>query len=61
MCAFDLEDRTVVWNQTYLRLFPEQAGRIFEGEDYIHNLRHFYESWLIPAELADIDRSIAAT
>ncbi|MDB5861045.1 MAG: multi-sensor hybrid histidine kinase [Ramlibacter sp.] len=58
MCAFDLEDRTLVWNQTYLRLFPEQAGRIFEGEDYVPNLRRFYESRLAPAELADIDRYI---
>jgi PAS domain S-box-containing protein len=58
MLAFDAQDRALVWNQTYLRLFPEQAGRIFEGEDYVHNLRRFYESRLAPAELPEIERYI---
>ncbi|MCG2593044.1 PAS-domain containing protein [Ramlibacter sp. XY19] len=58
LLAFDPEDRTLAWNQTYLRLFPEQAGHIFEGEDYVHNLRRFYQSRLAPDELADIDRYI---
>jgi PAS domain-containing protein len=56
--AFDPEDRTLAWNQTYLRLFPEQAGHIFQGEEYVHNLRRFYQSRLSPEELVDIDRFI---
>ena len=58
MLAFDAADRALVWNQTYLRLFPEQAGHIHEGEDYVHNLRRFYTSRLAPAELPEIDRYI---
>src|SRR3954463_2937516 len=58
MLAFDAADRAIAWNQTYLRLFPEQAGHIFEGEDYVHNLRRFYESRLAPAELPEIERYI---
>ncbi len=58
MLAFDPQDRTLVWNQTYLRLFPEQQGHIFQGEDYVHNLRRFYACRLAGDERADIDRYI---
>ena len=58
MCAFDLQDRTILWNQTFLRLFPEQREHIRAGEAYRENVRRFYESRLDAAELPDIDRYI---
>lgn len=34
--------RTLVWNRTFLRLFPEHAGLIHAGEPYRRNLERFY-------------------
>ena len=55
----DDDDRTVFWNSSFLRLFPEHDGHIFVGEHYSENLRRFYHSRLDPAELAHIDTYIA--
>ena len=58
MCAFDREDRTVLWNRAFLRFFPEHAGHVFSGEPYRDNLRRFYLGRLAAAELDDIERYI---
>jgi PAS domain S-box-containing protein len=60
LCAFDLQDRTVLWNRTFLRMFPEHAGRIRGGEHYSQNLRRFYEQRLDAAEAPRIEQYIAA-
>ena len=38
VCLFDDSDRTVLWNRTFLRLFPEQEGFLQQGEPYSANL-----------------------
>ncbi len=58
MCAFDPQDRTLLWNRAFLRFFPEHAGHVHAGEAYRDNLRRFYESRLDVAEWALIDRYI---
>ncbi|MGV3570912.1 MAG: PAS-domain containing protein [Ramlibacter sp.] len=60
MCAYDVHDRAVAWNRTFLRLFPEHDGRIHAGEPYRDNLRRFYSGRLAPAELGDLEGYIAA-
>jgi PAS domain S-box-containing protein len=60
MCAFDLDDRALVWNRTFLRLFPEHDGHIRVGEPYAGNLRRFYEARLDASESQQIDKYIAA-
>jgi PAS domain S-box-containing protein len=60
MCAFDENDCVLLWNQTFLRLFPEQNGRIARGDSYPVNLRRFYEARLDAAEVGDIQRYIDA-
>lgn len=58
MCAFDAEDRTILWNRAFLRFFPEHAGHVFPGEPYRDNLRRFYEGRLTGPEAARIDKYI---
>ena len=58
MCAFDQEDRTLLWNRAFLRFFPEHADHIHPGEPYRQNLRRFYEGRLGVDELPSIDRYI---
>ncbi|HEX2546604.1 MAG TPA: PAS-domain containing protein [Ramlibacter sp.] len=60
LCAFDLQDCALVWNRSFLRLFPEHEGHIHEGEHYGANLRRFYQGRLDASELPNIDRYIAA-
>ncbi len=43
MCVFDAEERTVLWNASFLRFFPEHEGRVHAGEPYADNLRRFYQ------------------
>jgi len=57
-CAFDADDRTAVWNDTYLRFFPEHVGYIHEGEPYRANLRRFYQVRLEPEELGLLERYV---
>jgi two-component system, sensor histidine kinase and response regulator len=59
VCLFDAEDRALLWNRTFLRLFPEHDGPIAVGEHYSANLRRFYLARLDPEELPHIDRYIA--
>jgi len=59
LCLFDAEDRTLLWNGAFLRLFPEHDGHVFVGETYAANLRRFYQGRLDSNEIANIDRYIA--
>ena len=54
-CAFDDADNALLWNRTFLKLFPEHAAHIRLGEPYRDNLRRFYESRLDAAEMPRID------
>ena len=58
MCVFDEEDRALVWNRSFLKLFPEHDGHVHEGEPYRDNLRRFYLARLDPQELPSIDKYI---
>ena len=59
VCIFDDDDCALLWNRTFLRLFPEHDGPIAPGEHYSVNLRRFYLARLGPDELPHIDRYIA--
>ncbi len=60
MCLFDHDDRTLAWNRSFLKLFPEHDGHLFVGEPYQANLRRFYTLRLGPDELPHIDSYIDA-
>ncbi|WP_345060679.1 PAS-domain containing protein [Acidovorax lacteus] len=60
LCVFDTEDRTLAWNRTFLRLFPEHEGHVHVGEPYADNLRRFYAGRLTAQERPQMDRYIAA-
>ncbi|MCF8168961.1 MAG: response regulator [Rhodoferax sp.] len=55
VCVFDTEDRCLLWNRSFLRLFPEHESRLREGEHYAENLRRFYSARLAEAELPNLD------
>ncbi|MDF1484692.1 diguanylate cyclase [Ramlibacter sp. H39-3-26] len=59
MCVFDAQDCSVLWNQSFLRFFPEHDGHVYAGEPYGENLRRFYRSRLPPEELVNIERYVA--
>jgi signal transduction histidine kinase/AmiR/NasT family two-component response regulator/HPt (histidine-containing phosphotransfer) domain-containing protein len=59
LCLFDAEDRTLLWNQAFLRLFPEHDGKVFSGEPYAENLRRFYATRLPQEELGGMERCVA--
>ena len=58
-CVFDEADRALVWNRTFLKLFPEHAAHIHVGEPYQANLRRFYQNRLAAGELAAMERYVA--
>lgn len=58
MCVFDEVDATLLWNRTFVELFPEHAEDIHVGEPYSANLRRFYMGRLSSTELPLIDRYI---
>lgn len=58
-CVFDADDRTVLWNQSFLRYFPEHEGHVYVGEHYSENLRRFYRGRLNPAEVPQIERYVS--
>jgi diguanylate cyclase (GGDEF)-like protein len=58
-CVFDAHDRAVLWNYTFLRLFPEHAGHIHVGEHYSENLRRFYRERLAPDEAPFLEHYVA--
>lgn len=43
-CVLDEQDRTLTWNRSFLRFFPEHGGQIFSGEPYEANLRRFFQA-----------------
>ena len=59
LCVFDELDRTLCWNRTFLRFFPEHDGRVHSGEPYAENLRRFYASRLGPDEIANAGRYVS--
>lgn len=59
LCIFDAQECTVLWNASFLRLFPEHDGHVYAGEPYVENLRRFYTGRLAPEDLPYIDRFIA--
>lgn len=60
LCLFDPDDRCIHWNRSFLQLFPEHAGHVFEGEPYRENLRRFYSVRLSEEELPQINAFIDA-
>ena len=58
LCAFDGADRTTLWNQAFLRFFPEHDGQICMGETYADILRRFCRTRLLPADLPRIERFV---
>ena len=58
VCAFDADDHTVLWNRSFLVLFPEHADAIHVGEPYRDNLRRFYRQRLHADALASLDRLV---
>lgn len=59
LCVFDDQHRTVLWNQSFLRFFPEHDGHVYAGEAYADNLRRFYRQRLAPQELLYLERHVA--
>ncbi|WP_156311836.1 EAL domain-containing protein [Methylobacterium platani] len=60
LCAFDADDRTLGWNQTFLYLFPEHDGFVRAGEPYRENLLRFYRTRLTSDELPYIEEYVAS-
>jgi len=58
VCVFDEQDRTLLWNRAFLRLFPEHARELRHGEPYHCNLRRFYQGRLSDEEMPFIERYI---
>ncbi|MES2185998.1 MAG: diguanylate cyclase [Pseudomonadota bacterium] len=59
LCVFDADDCTVLWNQSFLRYFPEHEGHVYPGEHYGDNLRRFYRGRLPPEQLGNVERYVA--
>ena len=57
---FDEADRMLLWNRSFLRLFPEHVGHVEVGEPYHVNLRRFYRKRLSPSEMVNIEKYITA-
>lgn len=60
MCLFDDADCSLIWNRTFLKLFPEHDGHVYRGEPYSDNLRRFYGIRLGEEELPNIESYIEA-
>jgi diguanylate cyclase (GGDEF)-like protein/PAS domain S-box-containing protein len=58
--VLDTEDRTLLWNRTFMRFFPEHVDKMHVGEHYRDNLRRFYDVRLVGNERASIERYVAA-
>ncbi len=59
-CVLDAEERLLAWNDTYLKLFPEEADLLRPGLPCEATVRRFFETHLEPAERPFIDRHVAA-
>ena len=60
LCLFDAEDRTLLWNRTFLRFFPEHDGHVHVGEPYARNLERFYAARLTGPERDRLSEFVAA-
>jgi diguanylate cyclase (GGDEF)-like protein len=58
MCVFDGDDRTVLWNRTFIEFFPEHEGQVTVGEPYHENLRRYYRARLDAQEMPKIERYV---
>ncbi|MFN3294977.1 MAG: PAS-domain containing protein, partial [Gemmobacter sp.] len=58
LCLFDDEDRALLWNRSFFRLFPEHQGHLSVGEHYAENLRRFYATRLSPAEMGSMEQCV---
>lgn len=58
-CLFDSADRTLSWNRTFLRIFPEHDGKVHRGEPYRANLLRFYARRLPAEDQPEIERHVA--
>ena len=58
LCLFDGEDRTLLWNTTFLTFFPEHAGYVHVGEPYRDNLLRFYDGRVTDAERPHMERLV---
>jgi diguanylate cyclase (GGDEF)-like protein len=56
----DESERAVLWNRSFMRLFPEHEAHMHPREPYRENLRRFYEGRLQGDERAEIERYIEA-
>ncbi len=59
LCLFDGEDRTLLWNRSFMQLFPEHDGLMHAGEPYADNLRRFYAARLGESDPAAIEKCVA--
>jgi diguanylate cyclase (GGDEF)-like protein len=60
LCAFDAQDRTLLWNRSFVRYFPEHARHVHVGEPYADNLRRFYRERLDASERPALERYVQA-
>lgn len=58
-CVFDEQDRTLLWNRSFLRCFPEHGGQIYSGESYEANLRRFFAGRLAGEAQAQVERHVS--
>ncbi len=58
LCLFDDTPATILWNRSFLDLFPEHAGHVHAGEPYSDNLRRFYRVRLSTEEQAHIEHHV---
>jgi len=54
----DESDHALLWNRSFMRLFPEHEPHMRPGEPYRENLRRFYDGRLQGEERAEIERYI---
>ncbi|HEY8356602.1 MAG TPA: PAS-domain containing protein, partial [Ramlibacter sp.] len=57
-CVFDDAGRMLVWNQAFLKLFPEQVDGIAVGEPFAATLRRFHPAGIGEAELASLEQYV---
>ncbi|MCB1996829.1 MAG: PAS-domain containing protein, partial [Rhodoferax sp.] len=57
-CVLDDQDRTLTWNRSFLRFFPEHGGQIYSGEPYEANLQRFFATRAPVAEPARLAQQV---
>ncbi|MFL1462812.1 ATP-binding protein [Roseococcus sp. DSY-14] len=59
LCLLGPDDRTLLWNRSFLAFFPEHDGHVHAGEPYAENLRRFYAARLGETDAATVEQCIA--